>query len=317
MKHLFNYASIPEYENELLQRGLSLQQFVSSIGAEGMERFVYTTDAPAKRYADLTYGVHLLYWPTFMDFWLKNNKRLRAMFSSVNDRSAYYHEALGQAEWLGVIRKNIAAALLDNPEYLVWHVSEANFEEIYTWQFNYSDREVCLAASEIFNMVADEVPPTTKVLFENLWWPGLRLTDSRTVKFFFEQIKHPNVGIMLDTGHLMNTNLKLKTEQEGVDYILRVIDKLGPWAELIKGLHLNCSLCGDYVRSTGCRLVSNPTPAQVFEHIHRIDESRPFTTKNIKKIVDALNVEYINHEFIYDNLQDLADKFVGQRELLE
>lgn len=317
MKHLFNYASIPEYEKELLQRGLSLQQFVSSVGADGIERFVYTTEAPARRYADLTCGVHLLYWPAFMDFWLKNNKRLRAMFPSVNDRNAYYHDALGQAEWLGVIRKNIAAALLDNPEYLVWHVSEANFEEIYTWQFNYSDREVCLAASEIFNMVADEVPPTTKVLFENLWWPGLRLTDSRTVKFFFEQIKHPNVGIMLDTGHLLNTNLKLRTEEEGIDYILRVIDKLGPWAELIKGIHLNCSLCGDYVHSTLYRLVSNPTPAQVFEHIHKIDESRPFTTKSIKKVVAVLNVEYINHELIYDNLQDLADKFTRQKELLK
>ena len=312
MKHLFNYASIPEYENELLQKGLTLQQFVKKIGVDGIEQFVYTTEPPVKSYTDISHGVHLLYWPTFMDFWLRKTKRMRSSFRNSEERSEYYNDALGREEWLGVIRKNIVAALSQHPEYLVWHVSDANHEEIFTWQFNYSDREVCLSMAEIFNLVADEIPETTTVLFENLWWPGLRLTDARTVKFFFDQIKHKNVGIMLDTGHLMNTNLKLKNEEEAADYICNVVDKLGSQAELIKGVHLNCTLCGDYMRSTGYKLVENPTVGQVYEHIHNIDESRPFTTKAAKKILQRINPLYVNHEFSYNNLEDLAEKVQRQ-----
>lgn len=37
----------------------------------------------------------------------------------------------------------------------------------------------------------------------------------------FEKIKHKNVGIMLDTGHLMNTNPELQTEEDGIEYILK------------------------------------------------------------------------------------------------
>ena len=34
-------------------------------------------------------------------------------------------------------------------------------------------------------------------------------------------------GLMLDTGHLMNTNVHLQNEQQGIDYILQVVAKLG------------------------------------------------------------------------------------------
>lgn len=316
MKQLFNYASIPEYENELVQKGMTLQDFIKSVGVDGIEQFVYSTASPVKSYKDISYGVHLLYWPTFMDFWLRKTKRLRSSFRNVNERSEYYNDAMGREEWLGVIRKNIAMAVLENPKYLVWHVSEANHEEIYTWQFNYSDREVCLTSAEIFNMVADEIPETVTVLFENLWWPGLRLTDPKIVKFFFEHIKHKNVGIMLDTGHLMNTNLKLKNEQEAADYICKIVDKLGTQAELIKGVHLNCTLCGDYMRSTGYKLVNNPTLSEVYQHICKIDESRPFATNAAKQILKMIKPQYVNHEFNYHNLDDLKTKLEQQMEHL-
>ena len=316
MKHLFNYAAIPEYEQELQEKGLTLQNFARNMGMDGIERFVYTTSRSNVSYADIAVGVHLLYWPTWMDFWLRKAKRLRMQFRNVNERSSYYHDALGRDEWLGVIRKNIAVSLMEHPEYLVWHVSEANNEEIYTWQFNYSDREVLMTTAEIFNMVADEIPPTTKVLFENLWWPGLRLTEPKNVKFFFEQIRRPNVGIVLDTGHLMNTNLRLRSEQEAGDYICRIVDKLGPLADLIKAVHLNCTLCGEYMRSTQYRLIENPSMEQVFSHIARIDESRPFSTGAARQILDAVGPDYVVHEFSYDSMDDLRVKLCQQMELV-
>lgn len=316
MKHLFNYAGIIEYENELAKKGLTLPQFVQQIGMDGIEQFVYTTTLPAKSHADISFGVHLLYWPTFMDFWLGKTQRMRSSFRNSAEQSKYYNDTLDKDEWVEVIRKNIRVALSQNPQYLVWHVSDANHEEIFSWQFHYTDLQVCAASAEIFNLVADEIPETVLVLFENLWWPGLRLTDVQTVKFFFEHIRHKNSGIMLDTGHLMCTNLNLKSEDEAVDYICNVVDKLGNYAKLIKGVHLNCSLCGKYLRNTGYKLISNPTLAQVYAHISRIDESRPFLTKAAKKILDKINPLYVNHEFIYADLDDLAKKIKQQMSCL-
>ena len=104
-------------------------------------------------------------------------------------------------------------------------------------------------AAAVFNRVADEIPEDVLVLFENLWWPGLRLTDPAVVRAFFEKITHKNVGIMLDTGHLMNTDPSLQSERDGVEYILKIVKALGQDRKLIRGLHLNCSLSGEYVKT--------------------------------------------------------------------
>ena len=124
---------------------------------------------------------------------LKKAKRLKQQFRNIRERNKYFKDAMSCDEWLSVIRRNIGAALAQSPEYLVWHVAEANNEEAFTFEFNYSDREVLTAAADVFNAVCDEIPAHVPVLFENLWWPGLRLTDVRNVKYFFERLHHKNV----------------------------------------------------------------------------------------------------------------------------
>lgn len=42
-----------------------------------------------------------------------------------------------------------------------------------------------------------------------------------------DQIHYPKKGIMLDTGHLMHTNLELRTEEEAIGYILEKIKAHG------------------------------------------------------------------------------------------
>lgn len=58
------------------------------------------------------------------------------------------------------------------------------------------------------------------------------------------QVRYPKCGVMLDTGHLMHTNPALRTPDEAVDYIHRILDR---YADLsfIKGIHLHQSLTGD------------------------------------------------------------------------
>ena len=248
-KHLFNYCAIDWYEDELKANNLDLHKMVQELGVDGIEQFIYSLDPVSNKYKDITVGVHLNYWPYWMDFWLKKAKRLKQQFRNIRERNKYFKDAMSCDEWLSVIRRNIGAALAQNPEYLVWHVAEANNEEAFTFEFNYSDREVLTAAADVFNSVCDEIPAQVPVLFENLWWPGLRLTDVRNVKYFFERLQRRNVGIMLDTGHLMNTNVRLKNEAEGSEYVLKVYEKLGDCKALVRGVHMSCSLSGAYQRS--------------------------------------------------------------------
>lgn len=55
---------------------------------------------------------------------------------------------------------------------------------------------------------------------------------------------------MLDTGHYMNTTTQLKTPEDAVAYLNKMIDKYEKAQMLhwFKGMHLQLSLGGDYVR---------------------------------------------------------------------
>lgn len=314
-KHLFNYCAIPWYEEELAKNGLTLADYVKRLGVDGIEQFVYTLQEPQPSYKELTQGVHLNYWPYWMDFWLKKAKRLRQQFRNIRERTTYFKEARSCDEWLSVIRLNIGAAMTQAPHYLVWHVAEADNKTAFTYDFQYNDKEVLTEAANVFNAVADEIPADIPVLFENLWWPGLRLTDARKVKYFFERIERKNVGIMLDTGHLMNNNLRLRTEEDAADYVCRTVEKLGPYAELIKGVHLSCSLSGRYQTSFERKPLAKETPELVWKHIVSIDRHQPFTTRAAKQILDCVQPEYVTHELAYDSLAEMSEKVAAQLEL--
>lgn len=91
--------------------------------------------------------------------------------------------------WERRIRNNIRAALAEKPAYLVWHVADCSVEEIWTRQFRYSNQEVLKAAAEVYSAVADEVPSSVLVLFENIFWPGLYTLEPDDVDYFFSRLR--------------------------------------------------------------------------------------------------------------------------------
>ena len=314
-KHLFNYCTIDWYENDMIAKGTTLRDFTKEFQLDGIEQFIYTMERPGKSYKDLTTGVHLNYWPYWMDFWLKKAKRLKQQFRNVIERNQYFRDALSREEWLSVIRRNIGAALTEAPEYMVWHVAEANNEEIFTWEFNYSDREVLLASADVFNSIADEIPENVTVLFENLWWPGLTLTKPKVVDRFFSKLNKSNVGIMLDTGHLMSTNLELRTEQEALQYIKKVIGNLGSYKDLVQGMHFSCSLSGEYQKATIGKMPSKFTMNEILKHIGKIDQHRVFTEAPLKEFIEYMAPKYLVHELFYNTMAELQ-KFIAQEQKL-
>lgn len=312
VKYLFNYPVIDWYEKELQLMGQSLGEYVASMKLDGIEQLIYDNNMILK-YKELTIGVHLEYWSYWIDFWWNNQQRLDYIFES-NEEKKHYYKVQNIYEWIEYIKKNITLALNLKPQYLVWHVSEANVQEIFTYNFYYNDRQVLLATSEVFNEVAKIIPDNVLILFENLWWPGLRLNSMENVVYFFEKLKHNNVGIMLDTGHLMNTNINLTSELEASIFIKDIVNNLGSFASLIKGVHLNCSLSGQYQKKfieqqfKFCEFDKH----RLWEHIIKIDKHEIFQTKAPSFLIDYIQPQYVVHELAYDNLILLRNKIMAQ-----
>lgn len=312
VKYLFNYPVIDWYEKELQLMGQSLGEYVASMKLDGIEQLIYDNNMILK-YKESTIGVHLEYWSYWIDFWWNNQQRLDYIFES-NEEKKHYYKAQNIYEWIEYIKKNITLALNLKPQYLVWHVSEANVQEIFTYNFYYNDRQVLLATSEVFNEVAKIIPDNVLILFENLWWPGLRLNSMENVVYFFEKLKHNNVGIMLDTGHLMNTNINLTSELEASIFIKDIVNNLGSFASLIKGVHLNCSLSGQYQKKfieqqfKFCEFDKH----RLWEHITKIDKHEIFQTKAPSFLIDYIQPQYVVHELAYNNLILLRNKIMAQ-----
>lgn len=310
--HLFNYCPVDFYEDELKKRGITLEEYTAGVGVDGIEAFVYELDKPKISYPQLTIGTHLCYWPYWMGFWKGNTARIRTQFRNSRSLNKYFLGASTPEEWVEVIRRNIKAAATLNPAYMVWHVANADMNEIFTWDFRYTSKEVLETTAEVFNKVADSVPETSMILFENLWWPGLKLTDPEMVRFFFDRIEAKNVGIMLDTGHLMNTNVELKNEQEAADYVCRTVDALGEMAELIKGVHFSCSLSGEYQKNFDFKIPKVVNNEVIWKRVTGIDRHQPFTTRAAAQILNCVKPEYITHELAYNTLAELEQKIKQQ-----
>ena len=314
MNQLFNYCLVPEYETEILKSGKTLDEFIKSLGLGGVELMVYKNIPYFQSFVGYAVGVHLNYWPMWMPFYKRNKQILEKYFSTKEELMNYYGSTYYEG-WLKTIRQNIASALQEKPEYLVWHVADCEFDECYTFNFRHSDEDVLLSAARVFNRVADQIPEDVAVLFENLWWPGLRLTDKEKVKLFFNAIKRKNVGIILDTGHLMNTNPELKTEEEGIEYVCRTIENLGEYASLIHGIHLNLSLSGEYVKTFKREYPQNANLEERYKHIIKIDQHRIYTNPKVQKIIDLVKPDYLVHELAYNDFIDFEAKIRAQKAL--
>lgn len=261
------------------------------------------------------YGVHLRFWPYWLDFWRGDTKALSGIFKSEAEIKACYG-GLQREDWLRLYRENIRVAGRTGARYAVFHVSHTAPREAFDGNFRYNDREVVEAALEVLNRLVPAIPEHMTLLLENLWWPGMTLTNRALTVRLLEEVAHPNVGIMLDTGHLMNTNPALTTEEEGVAYIIDTVKSLGKYKDRIQGLHLHRSLSGEYVRQSRQKLKTGYTMAEVMSHVLRIDEHLPFRSPAVRQLIQYIQPEYVVHEFIQTSLQDWQEKVTRQQQAL-
>lgn len=171
---------------------------------------------------------------------------------------------------------------------------------------------------------SDGEPPVTLAI-ENLWWPGLDFLFPAEVDDFAARLEFSNWNFLLDTGHLMNTNIALRCEDEAIDFVLDRVSRLSKDVqEKIKSLHLNCSLSGEYqlkqvqegLPFNWSELNFSDKYSSARNHVLQIDQHLPFQSSRVKEILAELNPEIVIHEFITKSMDEFSEKLATQMNAL-
>lgn len=260
-------------------------------------------------------GVHLLFWPSWLDFWRGDRAALLEEFGSEENIRACYG-SLDVADWVQAWKENLRQAAECEPHYVVFHVAHNRLSEIYRREFSASDEDVVRATIELVNELVPEIPQGCRLLFENLWWPGLTFRQPHLAALLLEHVNYTDTGFMLDTGHLMNTNLNLKSEAEGAAYVLKVYRELGEVGRRIYGVHLHQSLSGMYTREMMRRHQGTHRSLswrEGMDYVLHIDRHEPFRTEAARWILNTIQPDYLVHEFLQYSRTDLDQKLRTQR----
>lgn len=318
MKTLFNLTT----SIEDMKRFDSRQDLLSLMeGFDGVELMQFEDDErgiiPWKR----VIGLHMGYFPYWIDFWKGDLEAVRKEFGTLEDAYRYYG-GTDRSAIVNRYRRDLEYAHRWGAEYVVFHVSEATIAETFHLNYHHTDEEVLDAAIELLNELFAEEDGRIALLMENLWQPGLTFTRPEMTKRLLEGVKYPNKGIMLDTGHLLHTNLKLRTQEEGLAYIHSLLDMHGDLCKAIRGIHLNQSLTGEYMEQTMC----NPPDlsgsyedrcGKMFWHAFAVDKHLPFTCEGIDKLVERISPEYLTMEFITCDSKQHREYLDVQRKALK
>ena len=298
-----------------------LQAFFHGFGLDGLEVLEAGPDEQGLIHPDDVLGVHLRYYSGWMDLWTGNQTRLLQEFQTPEAWYGVYGGNDRQA-LIDAYRQNIRFANTLQPKYLVFHVSECTMEESMRRQYHYTDEEVCDAAIELLNAVVPEIEGEPWLLLENLWYSGLTMERPEIVQRLLQGVQYSNVGIMLDTGHLMHTNCDLENADQAMDYIHSILNRYDN-LDFIKGVHLHQSLSGRLAKE----LMANWQPISgtywdqlwsVMGNIFQIDTHRPFQSHRIHELFDRLTgLEYLCMEQISSCREEHAANLATQVSYLE
>lgn len=278
-----------------------LRQELAALGCDGLEGIWGGEDLPADFPTDLVGGYHLTFYPDWLDFYRDDQEALRRKFGSPDAVRAFYGGQDGD-HLLHLYRDDLARARALGAQYVVFHVSDVSIEEGYTYQWLHSDEEVLDASVEIINELLKDIPPDFDFLVENQWWPGFTFTQPEKTARLLEGIHYPRTGILLDTGHLMNTDLSIRNQAEGIAYIRAQLQKHGQLSKKIYGVHFHQSVSGAYTRKhTGALPENFPTDyteqfGYSYAHILQIDRHRPWTNPEAAGLLEEIGPRYLTHE---------------------
>ena len=323
MRLLTNLTTLDYHMNWFEYDWGKINEFINRNELNGLELMILKGYDINNIPKDTVVGMHLGYWSMWLDFWRGNKDKLMDQFESEENIVSFYG-GRDKSVLIDHYKYEIETAKKLGVKYAVFHVTHAEILHTYNFEFTYSDWEVLEAAAELVNESFGSHDEGFTLLFENLWCPGLTLTNPDLVKKFFDKINYPNKGIMLDIGHLMITNPNIKNEEEACKYILEVVNNLGDYKKYIKGIHLNKSLSGEYLKEDHSEKMKVLQSKKDFwdklqysgMHIKNIDLHVPFDSPFIKDVINEIDPDYLVFEVIGKNLEELEDMLEVQRNIL-
>ncbi|NLZ92979.1 MAG: sugar phosphate isomerase/epimerase [Firmicutes bacterium] len=323
MKHLINIATDTETLSWFENDWSNIQALVNRHGLDGVEICVGPSYPLERIPKSLICGVHLRYFPIWLDFWREDKEALLRQFGS-EEIIKHYYGGIGKKYLVEFFKQEFARARALNAKYMVFHVAHVELLDAYTRQFSYTDEDVLEASLEIIEEAFGYEDQGITLLLENLWWPGLRLVDYQSTKDFFERVSYPNKGFVLDISHLMITNPALRTEQEACQYIMQVVEGLKELKQKIMAVHLNKSLPGAYFMEDHRKKVDEICKLPSFweklsfirPHISAIDWHVPFECSEIKQVIEMINPKFLVYELLAHNLAELEEMITIQKAAL-
>lgn len=297
-----------------------LQKILDETGCDSIEWVWGGREISKKLPSAMTQGYHLTFYSDWLDFYLGDQKKLFKKFGNEEVIEILY----GGTKSSTLVRRykeDLERALSLGAKYVVFHISDVSIEEGYSYKMEHTDEQVLDACARIINEIMDGVDTKIDFLIENLWWAGFRFDDIDRTRYILDKIDYPKKGIMLDTGHLLNTETTLRSEAEGIVYLRKMINHHKEVKHLIKGVHLNLSLSGDYVESTIGRLQATGDNyfekfSNSYDHILQIDQHRPFTDSNIGDIIQEIAPRYLVHELRGRTIREKIEMIKRQKATL-
>lgn len=299
-----------------------LRDEIHALKCDGLEGIWGGEDIPVDFPQELIVGYHLTFWSDWLDFYREDWPALKKKFGSLGAARSFYG-GWGAETLLKQYRADLERAKALGARYVVFHVSDNSLEECYTYRWLHSDEEIIDAAVEVINLLLGSEEQPFDFLVENQWWPGFTFTEPEHTARLLDGIQYPRKGILLDTGHLMNTNLELRTQADGAAYIQEMLNRHGSLSNMIRGVHLHQSLSGEYVkRNTGCLPSSLPQDyveafGTCYGHVLQIDQHKPWTDAAILPVLERISPEYLTHELSVSDRAQRVQIVRQQRSLLD
>lgn len=298
-----------------------VNSYIEDLGLEGIETMIGTYHPTSYLKGAAVKGLHLMYFPTWLDFWREDREALIDNFGSI-ERIKRYFGGLERQVLIDHYKKEFENARELGVEYMVFHVSHVNPRDIFTFTHTYTSREVIDAAVELINEVFIGNGPA--LLLENLFWPGLDLRSNEDTQYLMDSINYENKGLLLDTSHLICTNKDISTFDEGAEYILEKLTSMGKLTEHIRGIHLNASTPSHYLKQDFSHRAREWEEADSLEkfrvegdHIKNIDTHSVFESHKLREIIGKIPYEYLTLELAYEDIPDLTENIKKQLLFLE
>ncbi|MFA5453323.1 MAG: hypothetical protein WC248_07100 [Candidatus Methanomethylophilaceae archaeon] len=291
-------------------------------GLDGVELLTGYEPVDAS-FLDLSTSVHLPYATDWYAAWTG----VRKVSDDIPDEDVrYLFYGREKKDIINNLKLAMDNATVVDPAYAVLHACNANLDEILAYDYSDDDEKILSVFIEMVNEVISLFPngePPFKILFENLWWPGLKMLDDKGFRLIEKKIEFENWGLCLDTGHLMVSTKRSREEKSSIQILERIFENYPKeMIDRIITMHLHQNTSADFMKTYSrdpnyLRLGTIDRLNVAYGYIFKMDEHRPFTLKEATHLVDIIKPKYVTHEMgAVDILARIRD-FKQQRALFQ